>query len=390
MAGYIVNDIKVTEDVFMKKRKFFLMSDSRGKYMRLTEPQYRFFSAVIPLLLETDDEDELSRRLMEETDGNVGLEQIKTVFGKYNLLSASCEERKGTVEAEFTSNKVCEIPLGRIQRKAGKFFSFLFMMLTVSFVLLAVFTAAGVAVRAYSGERLIQLRELTSYGMFLEMDLLIILPGLAMCIIGHELGHLLTAHKAGIEWKSITFALRWGISAVYYVKYRDFYNNSSRNKLAVILAGVTMNLLMSMIYIILDWYMPRTEFEILIFINLIGIFKNIMPSGTSDGYLACCIITGMEGIRWKMLKRISLILNNPREIMTVLRDRESRFLIMYFAASYSVSIFGFYRIIRSMLGMLTANGDPLSSAGIIAAVAALVIFGFIGNIIKLYKKVKRM
>lgn len=76
--------------------------------------------------------------------------------------------------------------------------------------------------------------------------------------------------------------------------------------------------------------------------------------------------------------------------MTVLRDRESRFLIMYFAASYSVSIFGFYRIIRSMLGMLTANGDPLSSAGIIAAVAALVIFGFIGNIIKLYKKVKRM
>ena len=369
MAGYIVNDIKVTEDVFMKKRKFFLMSDSRGKYMRLTEPQYRFFSAVIPLLLETDDEDELSRRLMEETDGNVGLEQIKTVFGKYNLLSASCEERKGTVEAEFTSNKVCEIPLGRIQRKAGKFFSFLFMLLTVSFVLLAVFTAAGVAVRAYSGERLIQLRELTSYGMFLEMDLLIILPGLAMCIIGHELGHLLTAHKAGIEWKSITFALRWGISAVYYVKYRDFYNNSSRNKLAVILAGVTMNLLMSMIYII-------------------GIFKNIMPSGTSDGYLACCIITGMEGIRWKMLKRISLILNNPREIMTVLRDRESRFLIMYFAASYSVSIFGFYRIIRSMLGMLTANGDPLSSAGIIAAVAALVIFGFIGNIIKLYKKVR--
>ena len=390
MGSYIVDDIIITEDVFLKKKKYFLSSESRGKYIRLTGNQYSVFSRIIPIMLSTDDESEIAERFRLETGQEIEIEKIGSVFKKHNLLYESCQERKGTVEAEFTSNKLCEIKLGKLQEKAGTVFSIMWWLLAVTFILLLAAVAAIGYMRFSAGEELIRLRRMDSFSAFMNLDPLILASGLIMCIVGHEAGHLLTAHHTGIKWKSITVALKWGISAMYYVKYRNFYNNSSVNKLAVILSGAAMNLYMSMVWLLLDWYTPHIEFEIIMFVNLFGILKNLLPKGTSDGYHAFCIAAGIEGVRWKMLKSISLILNKPKDICSVLSSNENKVLFLYFILSYTVSISGFYKIIMNMVGTVTANDNITVKIFLIVGITLLIIFGFVRNIIKLFKSIKRM
>lgn len=389
MASYIVDDIIVTEDVFLKKKKYFLSSESRGKYIKLTEEQYYLFSKVVPIMLSCDDEEKIEEKFFLETGQKIETAKISQVLERHNLLNESHQERKGTVEAEFTSNKVCELKLDRFQERFRNVFSLLWWFLAVTFILLLGAVAAGIYIRYTNGKDLISLKQMDSLGIFLKMDPLILSIGLIMCIVGHEAGHLLTAHYAGIKWKSITIALKWGISAMYYVKYYNFYNNSSRKKLAVILSGASMNLYMSMILLLLDWYAPHTEFEVIMFVNLLGILKNLLPKGTSDGYHAFCIVAGIEGVRWKMLKSISLILNKPREIAVLLKSKENIILFMYFILSYSVSVIGFYKIIMNMVGAVTAN-SIVGKLFIVIGITLIIFFGFARNIIKLFKNIKRM
>lgn len=389
MASYIVDDIIVTEDVFLKKKKYFLSSESRGKYIKLTEEQYYLFSKVVPIMLSCDDEEKIEEKFFLETGQKIETAKISQVLERHNLLNESHQERKGTVEAEFTSNKVCELKLDRFQERFRNVFSLLWWFLAVTFILLLGAVAAGIYIRYTNGKDLISLKQMDSLGIFLNMDPLILSIGLIMCIVGHEAGHLLTAHYAGIKWKSITIALKWGISAMYYVKYYNFYNNSSRKKLAVILSGASMNLYMSMILLLLDWYAPHTEFEVIMFVNLLGILKNLLPKGTSDGYHAFCIVAGIEGVRWKMLKSISLILNKPREIAVLLKSKENIILFMYFILSYSVSVIGFYKIIMNMVGAVTAN-SIVGKLFIVIGITLIIFFGFARNIIKLFKNIKRM
>ena len=184
--------------------------------------------------------------------------------------------------------------------------------------------------------------------------------------------------------------MRWGINFVYYIKYRNFYANSSANKLKVILAGVFMNFVQACFYYSCFVYFERIEFGVLLVVNILGIINNLLPKGASDGYHAFGIITGLEGIRWKMLKTISILLNNPKRIKEVLKDYSNLLLMGYFIGSYAVSLWGCYKVLISTNNYLEMIGNSKLAMYLVYGTSLFIILSVLSNICKLYKNVKGM
>ena len=393
LGSFVVDDIVVTEDYFMKKHKYFMVSDSRGKYIKLTPNQYNFYKTMIPWFLKTDDETKLKEVLSEYTNGAIAFEALKKSLQEHNLLREATAERKGTVEAEFTSNRLCEIPLDKFQKKYAKGLNMCWYLLVIV-ALLSVIAATAIGVRYVQVNHgfsfLRNENTKLTWDNIENINLWIILIGGFLCIFGHEIGHLLSAVHYGIEWKTITIALRWGISLVYYVKYKNFYAHKSRNKLIVILSGVIMNLTMANLFFLLYVNSPHIEYAFIILINLLGMLNNLLPKGTSDGYHAFCTIIGIEGIRWKMLKNISNVMKNPGKISQYCKQKESVVLFAYFIVSYGISLYGCYKIILSAgeWFLLLESNEIRNYARY--GFTSLVCLGVIGNLIKLFKNVKEM
>ena len=223
-----------------------------------------------------------------------------------------------------------------------------------------------------------------------KINVWMILFGGIFSIVGHEIGHLLSANHYGIEWKSITIALKWGISPVYYIRYKNFYMHESWKKIIVILSGIWMNIAMIATYFILYTFKPGVELLFLITVNVMNIISNILPKGTSDGYHFFSTLIGIEGIRWKMLKKISEMLNNPKQVLNLLKDNITKLLFIYFVTSYGVSIYGCFRILNSLLNNISFLEDTNLRMLLSVLVTLVILLGFILNFFKLFKSVKRM
>ena len=44
----IVSDVVLSKDVFLKKNKYFLVSEEREKYLKLNKDQFNFYNAILP------------------------------------------------------------------------------------------------------------------------------------------------------------------------------------------------------------------------------------------------------------------------------------------------------------------------------------------------------
>ena len=390
MGSYIVEDVCLTDDYFFRKHKYFLSSESRGKYFKLNKTQYEFFDALVPFLKSTDDREKIEEFVKVNSNGTVEMSQVDSLLRRYNILYDSHVERKGTVEAEFTSNKLCELPLTGIQRKCKKILNaFWWILLVISIV-----SISGMLVMWGLNAFHITVSDIENIDPFLEngstYNWWLLLFGTLMCIVVHELGHLLSANHFGIEYKSITVALKWGISPIYYVRYKNFYHHKSVHKLITILSGIWMNFFMISVYCIIDSFIPMRELEYLIMMNLLGILNNILPKGTSDGYHDFCTLIGIEGIRWKMLGRVSVMLNNRERRIDIMKDRETRLLLIYFLVSYGISIFGCFKILNAALSYFSFVDNEIMKVVLQILAGVIIVTGLLLNILKLVKNVKRI
>ncbi|RDY31929.1 M50 family metallopeptidase [Lachnotalea glycerini] len=390
MSSYIVDDIIITDDKFCGKYKYFMISESRGKYIKLRKSQYEFYKNLIPCFLETTDIEKLESAVQKYSQGKISLENISQTFQKHNLLRESVEERKGTVEVEFSSIKVCEIPLTQFQKEHKKLLRIMWNMMCLISALSIVGCVVLLFLRHNGLLGMIESTQNNSWRDILNMNIPLLLLGMFWCIAGHEIGHLLTADHYEMEWKNINFALRWGISLVYYVKYKNFYAHPSKVKLKIILAGTAMNMIQACVYFSLYLIFPSVESVVLLTINLLSTLNNILPKGTSDGYHAFCILAGLEGIRWKMLKLISEIIKYPSNFIKLFRNRENILLLLYFGCSYFISLFSCYKLLISSNNYLSVLNEDVIRNVCIWGFTIYVCFGVCYSLNKLIRNLKGM
>lgn len=383
----VVDDIVLSRDEFFGKKKYFLISEKRGKYLKLTEEQYKFYDKIFQCCRNDCNEMELEKIVKEYSNEKISLKQLKETLKKYNLLKDPVvNEQKCTVELEFSSRKVCDICLNNIQIKYGKGLRFLWNVIKILSNILILIAVAFFLRNLHDG--IIGFNNTEIY--ISDINYIFLGTGLLLCVFLHEIGHLLSANYNGIEWKNINFALRWGVSLVYYVKYKNFYAHPSKAKLYTILAGVYMNFVQVCIYYIIYCYCNIPEAKFLIVVNALSISNNLLPKGTCDGYHALCILTGLEGVRWKMLKLIAKILKNPKQIITIIKDRTSLLLILYFILSYSLSLYACYNFFLYICDYLVLISNYWIRNISILFVGFIILATVMSNVIKLVRSIKRM
>lgn len=385
----VVDDIIVYQDKFLGKVKYFMVSESRGKYIKLTKVQYEFFKDIIPLCIQAKQTKEVETYL-RQTTSNCSVDKLYKIFQKYNLLLEEKQERKNSVELEFTSTKLFQVTLDRFQEKHQRLLKFAWIMLLI--ISICTVLATGILFYINKAGLLEQLDQVqyNSYKDMLSMNTIFLLIGFIWSIMCHELGHLLTANHYGMKWKNINVGLRWGVNFVYYVKYKNFYAHSSVIKLKIILAGVLMNLIQVFFY--LSWYLinPSIEVLVLLTINLFGILSNINPNGTGDGYHAFCIIAGLEGIRWKMLHVVSEIIKSPRKIKTIYQSKLNIGLLLYFVISYIVSVYTCFKVLTKYGDYFSVINNEKVRYILFSLVVCYFCLGITLNIYKLIKNLKGM
>lgn len=390
LVKLLVEDLILSNEKFLGKEKYFMLSESRQKYIKLTKAQYSFYSIIVPWLVEVTDEEEVNSKIIDLTCGKVQLEQIKDVFEKYNLRADSVSEIKGKVEVDLSSTKLREISLSEIQ---NKFTSILTSIWTVMRFMLTIMLLwiVGLFIFGYSTiEQLFQVETFQFNNNLMQYNFIIIVGGTILALFGHEIGHLLSANHNKIQWKSVNILLKWGVRLSCYIRYKNFYMYPSLVKIRVLLAGVYMNLFQACIWFLLFVYIKDFKLLVLTIMNLLCIINNVLPHGTSDGYHIFCILIGIEGIRWKMIKVISTIIKSPKQIGVILRKKDNILLFVYFLLSYTVSLSACYILLKNILEYINIleNKTVIISGSIIIILLIMSVVGY--NIKKFMVSVKEI
>lgn len=383
----LVDDIVLAKDEIFWKKKYFLISEKRGKYLKLTEEQYKFYDKVIQSCCSDFNEVELEEAIKKYSNEKISLKQLKETLKKYNLLKEpTVKEQKCTVELEFSSRKVCEINLYNIQIKYERGLKYLWNI--IKLISNTLILLATVIFLKNLQDGIVGFKNTEVY--ITDINYIFLGVGLFLCVVLHEIGHLLSANNNGIKWKNINFALRWGISFVYYVKYKNFYAHSSKEKLYTILSGVYMNFVQVCMCYIIYYYYDIPEAKFLMIVNILSITNNLLPKGTCDGYHALCILTGLEGIRWKMLKLIAKILKDSKYILKIIKDKTSLLLIVYFVFSYTLSLYACYKFFLYICDYLLLISNYWARNISILFVGFIIFATVMSNVVKLIRSIKRM
>lgn len=342
----IIDDICVSKDEFGGKVKYFMVSEKKSQFFKLNEAQYNFFSEFLPYALNERDVMKLEEKCKEISDGKISLSVIYHMLQRYNLFDDN-KRIKSRVTVDYNSKKIIEISLEELNKKS-KLWKACFNILCFVSTLLIIITFAEL-IRDY--EFIFKVLAGMTFSMNnINLKSLLLIFGISLMSIAlHEIGHLLMAQRQGIEWKSISIAFIWGLSPIFYIRYKNFYIHKSKDKISVLLMGVMMNCMQVLLYIQLCLISDSWIFMVGVLINIGCIVSCIIPMGTSDGYQILAIVLGIEGARWKALSLIGKIIRNPTKIRLILNKREDKFLVIYILAAYVISVWGCAGLLKSVL-----------------------------------------
>ena len=383
-----IHDLKIYQEKFLGKKKYFMVSEMREKYLKLTESQYNFFSIIKEYMDGRHSMDEIDEKVRSISGGIITAESVVDSMYKNNLLEEQYEEPKSRVELELSGKKIFELSMGKFQEKCSKGLELLDKLINCLGTVTIIYTLYLIVFNMPLIRVIIAETGKFSWADVSPGDFLIIAALSILAIPIHEIGHLMAANRYGVRWKSLTLMLRWGVNPIYYIKYYNFYTNSSKNKVMILLGGVYYNLIQASVYFILLVVYEDWKMAVMSIINLGCILSCLLPSGTSDGYHIISLLLGIEGIRWKMVKLVSTIVKKPQEFKTLLRHKENIGLIAYFLISYGIGIYGCYILLITLLDYLHIF---LVNPVIISALFTVwIIISVIINVIKFGNNLKQL
>lgn len=350
MIPQIVDDIFLAKDCFRGKTKYFMASEKKSQYLKLNEFQYQIFSEFLPYLKEERNEKILNEKCYEISKGKITIKNVLNILYKYNLFEDSKNKSVSKVMIDFNSKKIVEISLENFQKAYSKIFNVMYYILLA--ILFATFLLTIYEV-SFMHEDLINTfkKSVFNWDQINVISILYIIVEIFLSIILHEFGHLLVANKNGFVWKSLNISFIWGISPVFFIRYKNFCINRSIDKIKVLSAGVIINILQICVYLQLCLLTQSWIFAIGIYVNLSCVINCMIPLGTSDGYHLLSVLFGFESARWKALTLISQMLNNPREMLKQ-NSKDDILFMIYVVISYVLGIYGCIQLIKAVLETL--------------------------------------
>lgn len=366
----IIDDICILKDEFGGKVKYFMSSDKKSQYFKLNEAQYNFFAEFIPYALKERNSLKLEQKCKEISNGKISLSVICQMLQRYNLFDDD-NDVKTKVAIDLNSKKFLEIPLEKLNGKRNVWKLCFNIICVISAMIIIMSSVELIIYHKHI------IKELSNIRFSLESidvkSLIAIIFIFAMAIVLHEIGHLLMAQKLGIEWKSINISFIWGISPIFYVRYKNFCIHKSKEKIKVLLMGIFMNFIQVLMYLIFCLLSNSQIFMVGILINIGCIISCIMPIGTSDGYQVLAIMLGLEGVRWKALTMIGQVIKNPKKINMIVNKREDKFFIAYILVAYIISIWSCVGLLKSTFHFF----NLLNIASIYIFILVMLFFGII-------------
>ncbi len=155
-----------------------------------------------------------------------------------------------------------------------------------------------------------------------------------LSILIHELGHLLIAAHYRVRFKSINFVLKFGVMPAFYVKYENFYEATIKNRVSILAAGVYMNLFLASAFGIGYIFTGNWGCMLICLLNLYDVVGNLSPLSNSDGYYIFSYIFGLEGFRWKIVRKISSLLNGKEGWKSILETDNIKFVLYFLISAF--------------------------------------------------------
>uniref|UniRef100_UPI0040561488 hypothetical protein n=1 Tax=Agathobacter sp. TaxID=2021311 RepID=UPI0040561488 len=365
----IVDDLCISKDDFGGKTKYFMASDKKAQFFKLSKAQYDFFSEFLPYAMQGYGCTQLDEKCKTLSNGMLSLNSIYQMFEKYHLFEDGNEEIRTKVAIDYNSKKVIEIPLENLNKRR-KLWQVCFRIIIICSVLLMV--TSGIKV-FFEYDQVVQIIGDIKFSIN-DMDIPSIITVIIISLLAillHEIGHLLMAQEVGIEWKSINISLIWGLTPIFYVRYKNFCIHKSKDKIKVLFMGAFMNFIQILIYLQLCILIDSWVFMVGILINAGCILSCIMPLGTSDGYQILAITLGIESARWKALGMIGQVIKKPRDIKKIIKNREEYLFIGYVIAAYVSSIFGCVELLKATMNFF----NLLNITSIQVFIIIVLLFG---------------
>lgn len=379
----IVDDICVSEDKFCGKTKYFMASEKKEQFFKLNEMQYRFFSEFLPYALKERNVTKLEEKCQIISDGKVSLEMILRMLHKHNLFEENESGITSKVTIDYNSKKLIEVKLDELNKYQNLWKILFYIIFSISLIVIGILVLEMFLNYQKLFEVIGNVKFSANNLSIGTIFAIVLVTG--MSIILHEIGHLLVAQVLGIEWKSISIAFIWGVSPIFYVRYKNFCVHKSRDKVKVLIMGTFMNFIQFLVYMQLSLFTENWIFSVGMILNAGCIISFILPFGTSDGYQIMAIILGVEEARWRALTMIGQILKNPKELKNIIKKKEDLIFIVYTGIAYITGILGCTQLLKSILSffdLINVTNRSIIMVVILFFVISTVIYAvkFVRNI----------
>lgn len=367
--GLVVDDVTLIKDKSMKDTKYFLISEKRSKYIKLSKEQYTFFEGLIPLLKKEKIE-EVKEFLHENS--TISYEKMRTILSKHNLCTYPNTNSQSNIEFELNSRKLFEIPLFAIQKRIERVTKGIYYLnLLLIAVMLIGFPIIIIKfpvqlIDSYISQINFSILNVT------KVDIIVILFAGSGSLVFHELGHLLSSNYYNVEWKSLNIRLKWGFSPVIYIRYSDMYTIDSWKRVKILGFGMINNCILIFFSLCLFIITNNWWFGYIALLNIGYLFSSLLPLSTSDGYHIFTIIYGSEGTRWQLLLLLAGVIKKETSILKKFQNKKMIGLFLYFILSYVIGIAGIFSIIRITLNYLNVFGFSSTVLSIFVYVMAFI------------------
>lgn len=346
----IVDDLVLYKDEILGHQKYFMFSEKKNKYFKITQQQYKLFQFLIPYFDGRFTEEQLTQQVKIDIGKEVNIHHTVNVIEKYGLWEKSMRDEISKIEMELYGYNVKNFQLGLIQKKYQLLFKTIYIFM---FCLIIFFTAWNIIIFYKNGFMFESLNEIQkidwNYVSIMEFIFILLLSYFS--IFFHELGHFCAASYYDVEVKSVTFLLKFGLIPSFYVRYKNLYRIRSLTKIKILIFGVIMNILQIEVFSILYYYTSEWEYFILLIINVSAIASNLSPFSLSDGYHIATTLFSKEGLRWNIIMKMGLVLNGKKSIKMFFCKENVGYFI-YAGISYMFMVRIFYTIIISTLQVL--------------------------------------